>query len=81
MAIYNNVLDTIGNTPIIRINSLAPDGVELYVKAESFNPGGSVKDRLALGVPLSVAAPLHQGPVYVSCWCFQCVCCGRGWRR
>jgi cysteine synthase A len=50
MAIYDNVLATIGDTPVIRINKLAPKGVELYVKAESFNPGGSVKDRLALGV-------------------------------
>ena len=50
MAIYDSVLDTIGDTPIIRINKLAPEGVELYVKAEAFNPGGSVKDRLALGV-------------------------------
>lgn len=50
MAIYDNVLATIGDTPIIRINELAPPGVELYVKAEAFNPGGSVKDRLALGI-------------------------------
>ena len=50
MAIYNNVLETIGDTPIIRIHKLAPKGVELYVKAEAFNPGGSVKDRLALGI-------------------------------
>ena len=50
MAIYDNVLETIGDTPVIRIHKLAPEGVELYVKAEAFNPGGSVKDRLALGV-------------------------------
>jgi cysteine synthase A len=50
MAIYDNVLETIGDTPVIRINKLSPEGVELFVKAESFNPGGSVKDRLALGV-------------------------------
>lgn len=47
---FDNVLETIGRTPIIRINKLAPAGVTLYVKAESFNPMGSVKDRLALGV-------------------------------
>jgi len=47
---YDSILDTIGNTPVIRINKLAPDGVNLYVKVESFNPMGSVKDRLALGV-------------------------------
>lgn len=48
--IVNSILDTIGNTPIVRINKLAPEGVNLFVKCESFNPGGSVKDRLALGV-------------------------------
>ncbi len=47
---FDNVLETIGRTPIIRVNKLAPEGVNLYVKAESFNPMGSVKDRLALGV-------------------------------
>jgi len=46
----DNVLQAIGNTPIIRINRMAPEGVNLYVKAEAFNPMGSVKDRLALGV-------------------------------
>ncbi len=48
--LYASVLDTIGNTPAIRINRLAPKGVELYVKAEFFNPAGSVKDRLALSI-------------------------------
>lgn len=48
--IYQNILDTIGNTPIVRVNNLGPDNVNLYVKVESFNPMGSVKDRLALGV-------------------------------
>ena len=47
---YNNILETIGNTPAIRLNQLAPAHVDLYVKAEAFNPMGSVKDRLALGV-------------------------------
>ncbi len=47
---YNNVLELIGNTPVIRLNKLAPKGINIYVKAESFNPMGSVKDRLALGV-------------------------------
>jgi cysteine synthase A len=50
--IYNNVLETIGHTPIIRINRMAPDGVEMYVKVEAFNPMSSVKDRLALGIVL-----------------------------
>lgn len=47
---YANVLETVGRTPVVRIGSLAPQHVELYVKLESFNPMGSVKDRLALGV-------------------------------
>jgi len=45
-----SILETIGNTPVIRLNRLAPEGVNLYVKAEAFNPLSSVKDRLALGV-------------------------------
>ncbi len=47
---YRNILETIGRTPIVRLNRLAPGGVELYAKLEAFNPMGSVKDRLALGV-------------------------------
>ena len=50
--IYNSILETIGNTPVIRIHRLAPDNVEMYVKVEAFNPMGSVKDRLALGIIL-----------------------------
>jgi cysteine synthase len=50
MARYENILGTIGNTPVVRINRLAPPGVNLWVKIEAFNPLGSVKDRLALGV-------------------------------
>jgi cysteine synthase A len=50
--IYNTILETIGNTPVIRINRLAPEGVEMYVKVEAFNPMSSVKDRLALGIIL-----------------------------
>ncbi|MBL4618579.1 MAG: pyridoxal-phosphate dependent enzyme, partial [Marinicaulis sp.] len=48
--IHDSILTTIGNTPVIRINRLGPKGVNLYVKCEAFNPLGSVKDRLALGV-------------------------------
>jgi cysteine synthase A len=48
--IYNNILETIGNTPIVKLNKLAPKDVNVYVKIESFNPMGSVKDRLALSV-------------------------------
>ena len=47
---YHSILDTIGNTPVVRINRLAPPGIDLYGKVEAFNPLGSVKDRLALGV-------------------------------
>ncbi len=47
---FDSILGTVGNTPAVRINRLAPDGVDLYVKIEAFNPLGSVKDRLALGV-------------------------------
>lgn len=48
--LYSSILDTIGNTPIIRINRLAPEHVQVYVKFEAFNPAGSVKDRLALNI-------------------------------
>lgn len=47
---FDNILATIGNTPVVKINRLAPEHVNLYAKLEAFNPGGSVKDRLALGV-------------------------------
>ena len=48
--VYNSIVDTIGNTPAIRINNLAPSGIDLYVKAEFFNPAASVKDRLAISI-------------------------------
>lgn len=48
--IKNSILETIGNTPVVRIGKLAPEGVEMFVKLEAFNPMGSVKDRLAIGV-------------------------------
>jgi cysteine synthase A len=47
---FNNILETIGNTPIVQINKLVPPGIDLFVKVESFNPMGSVKDRMALSV-------------------------------
>ncbi len=50
MTIKSSILDTIGNTPVIRINNIAPEGVEMFVKLEAANPGGSVKDRLALSI-------------------------------
>lgn len=48
--IYNSILDTIGNTPVVRLNNIAPKYVEMYVKVESFNPMASVKDRLAFAI-------------------------------
>src|SRR5215203_5512643 len=50
MARFQNILETIGNTPVVKLNKLAPAGVNVYVKVEAFNPMGSVKDRLALAV-------------------------------
>ena len=50
MTIHASILHTIGNTPVVKINRLAPAGINLYVKVEAANPLGSVKDRLALGV-------------------------------
>jgi len=50
MARFTNILETVGHTPVVKINRLAPAHVAVYVKIEAFNPLGSVKDRLALGV-------------------------------
>jgi len=50
--IHDSILETIGRTPVVRLQRLAPEGVQLYGKVESFNPGGSVKDRLALAIIL-----------------------------
>ena len=47
---YASILETVGNTPVVKINNLAPAGINLFVKIEAFNPLGSVKDRLALAV-------------------------------
>jgi cysteine synthase A len=52
MAIFDSILDTIGGTPVVKLHRIAPAHVSLYVKVESFNPGGSVKDRLALAIIL-----------------------------
>ncbi|TWI09483.1 cysteine synthase A [Aerolutibacter ruishenii] len=52
MALYDSILDTVGNTPIVRLNRIAPKHAALYAKVEAFNPAGSVKDRLALAVVL-----------------------------
>jgi len=48
--IYDSILDTIGRTPVIRLNRIAPPGIDMYVKVESFNPMASVKDRLAFAI-------------------------------
>ena len=48
--IYDSILQTIGETPVVRLNRIAPEGVTIYVKIESFNPLGSVKDRLAYAI-------------------------------
>lgn len=48
--LHANILETIGNTPIVKLNRIGPKNVNIYVKVEAFNPMGSVKDRLALGV-------------------------------
>jgi len=50
MARYANILETIGNTPIVKLNRLAPPGINVYVKIEAFNPMGSVKDRMARAI-------------------------------
>ena len=50
--IYNSILDTIGKTPVVKLHRIAPKNVSLFVKVEFFNPGGSVKDRLAIAIIL-----------------------------
>lgn len=69
MTIYNSILDTIGRTPVVRLNHIAPKHVELYAKIEAFNPGGSVKDRLALGVVLDAERRglLKPGDTIIEC--------------
>lgn len=56
MAIYDSILDTVGRTPVVKLHRIAPEHVILYAKVESFNPGGSVKDRLALAIVLDAEA-------------------------
>ncbi|MBH1654824.1 cysteine synthase A [Stenotrophomonas maltophilia] len=56
MALYDSILDTVGNTPIVKLQRLAPPQVSVYAKVESFNPGGSVKARLALAIILDAEA-------------------------
>jgi cysteine synthase len=47
---YNSILETIGNTPHVRINKLFPKDYEIWIKVEKTNPGGSIKDRIALSM-------------------------------
>ena len=47
---FNNIVETVGDTPIVKVNQLAPDHVTMWAKIEAFNPLGSVKDRLAMGI-------------------------------
>ena len=54
--IHDSILDTIGRTPVVRLHRIAPSNVEMYAKVEAFNPGGSVKDRLALAIILDAEA-------------------------
>lgn len=65
--IHDSILGTIGNTPIVRINRLAPDGVAMYAKCEFFNPMASVKDRLALAIILDAerSGALQPGQMVV----------------
>lgn len=53
---HDSILDTIGSTPVVRLHRIAPPHVRLYAKIEAFNPGGSVKDRLALAIILDAEA-------------------------
>ena len=86
--LYNSILDTIGRTPIVRINHLAPAGVEMYVKVEAFNPGGSVKDRLAIAIILDAEQKglLKPGDTVVEATsgntgvALAMVCAARGYR-
>ena len=48
--LYNSILDTIGNTPCVKVNTIGPSDVNIYCKAEFFNPAASVKDRLAISI-------------------------------
>ncbi|WP_129135238.1 cysteine synthase A [Luteimonas sp. YGD11-2] len=86
--IHDSILDTIGRTPVVRLHRLGPANVELYAKVESFNPGGSVKDRLALAIILDAEARglLKPGDTVVEATsgntgvALAMVCAARGYR-
>jgi cysteine synthase len=85
--IHDSILDTIGGTPIVRLHRLAPPNVQLLVKVEAFNPGGSVKDRLALAIVLDAERKglLKPGDTIVEATsgntgvAFAMVCAARGY--
>lgn len=59
--IYNSILDTIGHTPILKLNRVVPEDVaDVYVKLEFFNPGGSIKDRIALAMVEKASSQHHH---------------------
>ncbi|MDR1074776.1 MAG: cysteine synthase A [Xanthomonadaceae bacterium] len=88
MAIHDSILDTIGRTPVVRLNKLAPRHAQVYVKVESFNPAGSVKDRLALAIILDAEAKglIKPGDTIVEATsgntgvALAMVCAARGYR-
>jgi len=86
--IYDNILDTIGNTPVVKLHRLPPKHVDMYVKVEAFNPGGSVKDRLAIAIILDAEQKgvLKPGDTVVEATsgntgvALAMVCAARGYR-
>ncbi len=88
MPLHDNILDTVGRTPIVRLHRMAPAHTTVYVKVESFNPAGSVKDRLALSVVLDAEAKglLKPGDTIVECTsgnvgiAFSMVAAARGYK-
>ena len=88
MAIHDDITSTIGDTPVVRLQRLAPAGTTLYAKVESFNPGGSVKDRLALAIILDAERKglLKPGDTVVEATsgntgvALAMVCASRGYR-
>lgn len=86
--IHDSILDTIGRTPVVRLQRLAPSHVTLFAKVEAFNPGGSVKDRLALAIILDAEArgELQPGATVVEATsgntgvALAMVCAARGYR-
>ena len=86
--IHDSILDTIGHTPVVRLHRIAPGHVTLYAKVESFNPGGSVKDRLAIAIILDAEAKglLKPGDTVVEATsgntgvALAMVCAARGYR-